>query len=77
MNIIPDKETGDKLSFITFIIPYFARAYKMNKQSAYRYLKKYGGFDYLSEFWWTLHTENPLWSVRALYEECYRNGGLR
>ncbi|GAB6010649.1 DUF3791 domain-containing protein [Viscerimonas tarda] len=46
-----DKETSDKGSFITFIIPEFASAYKMNIQDAYFYLKKYGGMDYLNECW--------------------------
>jgi hypothetical protein len=74
---ILDKETSDRLSFITFIIPQFARAYKMNKQEAYRYLKKYGGLDYLFKHWWALHTDNPFWAVRSMYKACYRNGGLR
>jgi hypothetical protein len=72
-----DKEAGNRLSFITFIIPEFARSYKMNKQDAYLYLKKYGGLDYLYEHWWALHTDNPFWAVRDLYEVCYKNGGLR
>jgi len=72
-----DKETSNKVNFMTFIITKFARAYKMNSQQAYLYLKKYGGMDYLDEFWWTLHTEDPFWSIRALYEACYRNGGLK
>jgi hypothetical protein len=71
------KDTNDKLSFITFIIPEFARSYKMNKQEAYRYLKNYGGLDYLFEHWWALHTDNSFWAVRDLYEICYKNGGLR
>ncbi|GHS87374.1 hypothetical protein FACS1894201_08630 [Bacteroidia bacterium] len=29
-----DKETSDKVSFITFIVPEFAAAYKMNIQDA-------------------------------------------
>ena len=42
-----NKETSDKISFISFIIPAFAEAYKMNVQAAYRYLKRYGGLDFL------------------------------
>ena len=34
-----DKEVSDKVSFISFIIPAFADAYKMNVQEAYFYLK--------------------------------------
>jgi hypothetical protein len=72
-----DCETQNKVSFMVFIIGKFASAYKMEGQEAYLYLKKYGGIDYLDEFWWTLHTENPFCFVWALYEECYRNGGLK
>ncbi|MDR1161881.1 MAG: DUF3791 domain-containing protein [Tannerellaceae bacterium] len=70
-----DGEAGDRLSFITFIIPQFADEYKMDRQEAYRYLKKYGGLDFIFEFWWTLHVDNPFWSVRAIHEACQRNGG--
>jgi hypothetical protein len=72
-----DEETLHKVRFITFIIPMFASAYKMNKQKAYLYLEKYGGLDFLHEHWWALHTDNPMWAVRELYEVCYQNGGLK
>jgi hypothetical protein len=49
----------------------------MNSQQAYLYLKKYGGLAYLDEFWWTLHVEDPYWSIKALYRECVVNGGMR
>ena len=54
-----DKETGDKTSFISFIIPDFASSYKMNVQGACFCQKKYGGMDYLYENWWALHIDNP------------------
>ncbi|MDR1120609.1 MAG: DUF3791 domain-containing protein [Dysgonamonadaceae bacterium] len=72
-----DKEARDRISFITFIIPYFARSLKMDRQEAYRYLKKYGGIDFLFEHWWTLHTEDPFWAARSLYQVCRDNGGMR
>jgi hypothetical protein len=71
------KEDSDEISFITFIIPEFAAAYKMNIQDAYRYLKQYGGIDFLRENWWALHTDNPFWAVRDMYEICRQNGGTR
>ena len=74
---ILDDETRDKVKFITFIIPQFARAFKMKKQDAYLYLKKYGGLDFLFEHWWTLHTEDPFWAIRSLYKICRKNGGLK
>jgi hypothetical protein len=72
-----DKDILDKISFITFIIPMFASAFKMNKQKAFLYLEKYGGFDYINDCWWALHTDNPYWAIRDIYKVCLSNGGLR
>jgi hypothetical protein len=72
-----DKQTRDKVSFITFIIPKFAGAFKMNMQDAYHYLKKYGGLDYLYECWWALHTENKIWAIHDIYTMCRNNGGTK
>jgi hypothetical protein len=77
METTPDKETKDKISFITFIIVKFASAYKMDKQDAYFYLKKYGGLDYIFNYWWALHTDNPFWAVRDIYKVCRNNGGMK
>ena len=72
-----NKQTSDKISFITYIVPAFADAYKMNVQDAYFYLKNYGGWDFLNEHWWTLHTDSTFWAVRSIYNICYQNGGLK
>lgn len=72
-----EKTTSDKVSFIAFIVPAFAEAYKMNIQEAYRYLKKYGGFNFLLEHWWALHTDNLLYALDDIYTICHKNGGLR
>lgn len=77
MNTVLDRETQEEIRFISFIIPEFAYAYKMKVQDAYCYLKKYGGLDYLFRHWWTLHTEDLYWSLKALYSVCYKNGGMR
>jgi hypothetical protein len=69
------KSNRDEISFIAFIIPEFAAAYKMNIQKAYQYLKQYGGIDFLREHWWALHTDNPFWAVRDLFDICQQNGG--
>jgi hypothetical protein len=71
------KATSDKISFMTFIVPEFAAAYKMKVQDAYFYLKKYGAWDFLNEHWWALHTDNVLYTLDDLYEVCRQNGGLR
>jgi hypothetical protein len=64
------KEVSDKLSFISFIIPKFASGYKMGIQEAYFYLKEYGGWDFLYECWWALHTDNPVWAIRDMAQGC-------
>jgi hypothetical protein len=69
------QERQDKLCFVIFIIYEFARAYKMNKLRAYNYLEEYGGLEYIFEHWWVLHTEDPFWSVRRIFNICAQNGG--
>ena len=70
-----DKETSDKISFVSFIIPEFASGYKMEIQDAYFYLKEYGGMDFLNKNWWALHTDNPYWAIKDMAYVCRNNGG--
>ena len=70
-----NKETSDKISFISFIIPEFAYSYKMEMQEAYFYLKKYGGLDFLMKHWGALHTDNKYWTLLDIYDVCRQNGG--
>jgi len=72
-----DKETSDKVSFIAFIVPEFAAAFKMKISDAYKYLKKYGGLEFLHKHWWALHTDNEYYTLLDLYEVCLKNGGQR
>ena len=72
-----DKETSDKISFITYIVPEFAAAYKMKMQDAFFYLQKFGGWTFLNRHWKMLHTANSFFVVDYLYRICYQNGGLR
>jgi hypothetical protein len=72
-----DKDTSDKVSFVSFIIPQFAEYCKMGMPEAYQYLKKYGGLDFLYKHWWALHTDSDFWAVHSIYTMCYKNGGLR
>ena len=70
-----DKETSDKISFITYMIPYFAHTYKMSMPDAFNYLEKYGGFDFMCEHWWALHTDNAHYAVHDIFTICRQNGG--
>ena len=72
-----DKQTSDKVAFISYIIPAFAEAYKMPIDVAYLYLKKHGGLDFLYKHWWALHTDNDIWAIHDIYEVCHKNGGMR
>ena len=72
-----DNATSNKISFMTYIVPEFAAAYKMKTQDAFFYLKKYGAWDFLNEHWWALHTDNVLYTLNDLYEICRQNGGLK
>jgi len=71
-----DKETGDKVGFITFIIGEFARAYQMDRRQAYLYLKQYGGLAFIIECWWALHTDTPAQAVFEIQQICQLNGGM-
>jgi hypothetical protein len=77
MDVALDRETENKIGFITFMIIEFADAFKMGKPQAYQYLKKYGGLDFLYKHWWALHTDSRYYVLRDLYEVCFKNGGLR
>jgi hypothetical protein len=72
-----NKAISDKISFMAYIVPAFADAYKMNVQDAFFYLKKFGGWDFLNEHWWAFHTDNEIWAVYDIYKICYENGGQR
>ena len=77
IDILEDREQRNRLRFIAFIIPEFARQFKMNSADAYQYLKKYGGIDFIFEHWWTLHVESPFSACRDIYKICFKNGGPR
>jgi hypothetical protein len=70
-----DKQTSDKVSFISFIIPEFAAAFKISMPEAYNYLVQYGGLDFLNKHWWALHTDNKYWALLYIYDVCSQNGG--
>lgn len=74
---IIDKQLSDKISFITYIVPAFAYAFKMNMQDAFLFLKQYGGWEYLNKHWWALHTDSTFWAVSDIYEICRKNGAPR
>jgi hypothetical protein len=69
------RERRNKVCFILFIITEFAKAYKMKRPNAVRYLRQYGGWDFIFEHWWALHTEDSSDAVRRILRICELNGG--
>ncbi|MDR0762896.1 MAG: DUF3791 domain-containing protein [Bacteroidales bacterium] len=69
------RRPSDKASFFASIVPKFAYDYKIGFRNAFLYLKKYGGWGFIKNNWWALHTDNPDNVVRELYEYCEQNGG--
>jgi hypothetical protein len=74
-NAVLDKETVNKMKYTSFAIVEFAEAFKMGKPEGYRYLKKYGGIDYIAENWWALHTDNQYHVMLEIFDICKENGG--
>jgi hypothetical protein len=73
--ILSDREEECRMSYINFVIHEFPEAYKMSKPEGYRYLKKYGGLDYLREHWWALHIDNQYYAMQSIFDVCKGNGG--
>ena len=63
-----------RISNMNFLIFEFAYAYKMPIPDAYKFLKKYGGLDFLHEHYWALHIDNPWNAVRDMLIVCQHNG---
>jgi hypothetical protein len=70
-----DKQTSDKIAFISFIVPEFAVGFKISMPEACRYLEQYGGFDFMDKHWWALHTDNKYWALLDIFDVCRQNGG--
>ena len=69
------KETIDKVAFVTFVINEFGEAYKIGLPEGYRYLKQYGGLDYIREHWWALHINSRDYIIHKVFDLCKANGG--
>jgi len=69
------RETADRTAFTCFIIDEFAEAHKINKPEGYRYLKRYGGLDYIRKHWWALHINSRDYVLEDVSELCRKSGG--
>jgi len=69
------KETADRTAFTCFMIDEFAETHKIDKPNGYRYLKQYGGLDYIRKHWWALHINSLDYVLDDVFELCRKNGG--
>lgn len=64
-----------KISFINACIRAFARRIKMPVKNSFLYLDRYKGFDFLLEFYPSLHLQSVDDIVEELHKICKNNGG--
>jgi hypothetical protein len=64
-----------KIPFINACIRAFARRIKMPVKNSFLYLDRYKGFDFLLEFYPSLHLQSVDDTVDELHKICKNNGG--
>ena len=70
-----DTETSNRIRYLNFIIMGFARGVKMLIPDAYKYLRDFGGLDFLFRHWEVEHTQHEMYTYTTLLKICRRNGG--
>jgi len=65
----------NRIAYINWIIIGFARGFKQTIPNAYKYLKEFGGMDFLYENYNYEHTQSEYHTHHALLEVCRNNGG--
>jgi hypothetical protein len=68
-------KTKDIVDYIAFMINEFAIEYKLSIIQSFDYLKRYGGIEFLDEFYDVEHCENPLITLQSLQQICNSEGG--
>jgi len=70
-----DEETKARVAYINWIIHGFARGFKRPLPEAYKYLKEFGGIDFLFRHYEIEHTESEINTHHTLLRICRKNGG--
>ena len=70
-----DIETSNRIRYLNFIIMGFALGAKMLIPDAYKYLRDFGGIDFLFRHWEVEHTQHEMYTHMTLLKICRRNGG--
>lgn len=67
--------TKDIVDYIAFIINEFSLKNSLSMKQSFNYLYRYGGIEFLNEFYDIEHCENPNLTVKAIQDICVQNGG--
>jgi hypothetical protein len=70
-----DVETRNRIRYMNFIIIGFAKGAKMWIPEAYKYLRDFGGLDFLYRHYDYEHTQPEMYTYVTLLKICRRNGG--
>ena len=65
----------DVVDYIAFMVNEFALQHRLSAVQSYDYLNRYGGIEFLDDFYDVEHCENPLITLDSLQEICGREGG--
>jgi hypothetical protein len=65
----------DVVDYIAFIINEFSLKNSLSMKQSFNYLYRYGGIDFLNEFYDVEHCENPNLTLDAVQDICAQNGG--
>ena len=65
----------EKVEYLVCCISLFGETHNLSQSEAYRYLKKYRGFDFLYDCYDAEHTLSLDNAIEDLTNLCHRNGG--
>jgi hypothetical protein len=68
-------EAKDVVDYIAFMVNEFSLKYKLSMMQSFDYLNRYGGIEFLDDFYDVEHCENPLITLQSLQHICSREGG--
>ena len=65
-----------KIEYLVMLIAEFAKRYHIRSQDAFRYLRRYKGFELCDVHYGIMHTLSLDENLDSLYRYCKKNGGV-
>ena len=65
-----------KIEYLVMLIAEFAKRYHITSQEAFRYLRRYKGFELCDVHYGIMHTLSLDKNLDSLYRYCKKNGGV-